>query len=178
MIEIELVGDLFVVDEKSSQSLLSKGFGNKEKNLYQLEPCEVLYLIEKKKARVTEIDDNRFTSRFRKSRSKNLSFNQVLKRKNVSIRDYVVYKDLKTKGYQVKSGLKYGFRFRIYDKGIKKGEDHSLWLVEPVMETDTSKISDLAGKNRIAHTTRKKMLLAIVDNEDNVTYLQTSWKRL
>jgi tRNA-intron endonuclease len=178
MIEIELVGDLFIVDQQSSQALLSKGFGKKDNNLFQLEPCEVLYLIEKKKAKVLETDDNKITSKFRKSKTKELSFKQVLKRKQVSINDYIVYKDLKSKGYQVKSGLKYGFRFRVYDKGIKKGDDHSLWLVEPITETDNLKIKDIAGKNRIAHTTRKKMLFAIVDNEDSVTYLETSWKRL
>jgi tRNA-intron lyase len=77
---------------------------------------------------------------------------------------------------QVKSGLKYGFRFRVYDKGIREGDDHSLWLVEPVLEVDSFKVKDIAGKNRIAHSTKKKVLFGIVDNEGAVTYLETSWR--
>ncbi len=90
----------------------------------------------------------------------------------------MVYEDLKSKGYNVKSGLKFGFLFRVYDKGIKLGEDHSLWLVDVVRESENVKIRDLISKNRVSHSANKRMILAVVDFENGITYLQNSWKRM
>lgn len=177
-VRIEIVNDLFLIDEKSYQSLSTKGFGNKNNGLYELEVFEVLYLLEKDKIDVFEKDLNSIFSKFRPNKERNVSFKEILYRKNIAIKDYNVYKDLKSKGYNIKSGLKYGFKFRVYDKGIKIGDDHSLWLVEPVLEKDQFKILDLTGKNRVSHSTKKKMLYAIVDSENNVTYLEICWKRL
>lgn len=165
MIQIELKNSKFILDEKSYQSLSSKGYGTKTNKIYELDPYETLYLLEKNKIEV-------------KQNKTQLTFKQILNKKKIQLKNYLVYKDLKTIGYYVKSGLKYGFTFRIYDKGIKIGEDHSLWLVEPIDENKKINIKDIVGKNRIAHTTKKKMLFAIVDNENGITYLETNWKRM
>lgn len=200
MIEIEFIGNSFLIEYSSGQTLLSKGFGHKENNSIYFETYEILYLLEKKKVKVIENNNKKYNkvyNIFKKILKKNkinknnnsnnknnnqtnriLNFKEILVKTNINYQDYLIYKDLKSKGYEVKSGLKYGFRFRIYDKGIKKGDDHSLWVVEPVNENEIYKIKDFIGKNRIAHTTRKKMLLGIVDNEKNITYLEVQWKRM
>lgn len=160
-----MIKDVFTLEEKDFQSLNAKGFGKKNSQFYELETFEVLYLVEKNKIQVYNTNEL-------------LTFETIFKKTKTTFQNYTVYKDLKIKGYQVKSGLKYGFTFRIYDKGIKQGEDHSLWLVEPILEKNKILIKDLAGKNRIAHSTKKKMLFAIIDTDDNITYLETNWKRL
>jgi tRNA-intron endonuclease len=165
MINVKFKSGKFLVDEKSYQSLSSKGFGYNTKNLFELDVYEALYLFEKGKIEVF----------FGK---KKLNFNDIIKKKKILLKNYIVYKDLKSKGYNVKSGLKYGFTFRVYDKGIKIGEDHSLWLVEAIEETKKINIKDIVGMNRIAHSTKKKMMFAIVDIENGVTYLENSWKRV
>ena len=38
---------------------------------------------------------------------------------------YLVYKDLRSRGYIVKTALKFGADFRVYDRGVKPGEDHA-----------------------------------------------------
>ena len=43
-----------------------------------------------------------------------------------------VYSDLRVKGYVVKTALKFGGDFRVYDKGVRPGEDHAKWVVFPV----------------------------------------------
>ena len=84
---------------------------------------------------------------------------------------YVVYRDMRNRGYIVKTALKFGADFRVYDRGVKPGEDHAKWIVYPVHEGSQFSWFELSAKNRVAHSTRKRLLLAVVDVEDDVTYL-------
>ena len=84
---------------------------------------------------------------------------------------------MRSRGYIVKTALKFGADFRVYDKGIKPGEDHAKWVVFPVHESNTLTWHDFSAKNRVSHSTRKKLLMAIVDNEDDVTYYEIAWKK-
>ena len=88
---------------------------------------------------------------------------------------YAVYKELRSRGYIIKTALKFGADFRVYDRGIKPGEDHAKWIVFPVFETDVLTWFDFAAKNRVAHSTRKKLLLAIVDAEKDVSFWESGW---
>lgn len=90
---------------------------------------------------------------------------------------YAVYGDLRTKGYIVGTALKFGADFRVYERGIKPGQDHAKWIVYPMHESDTLTWRDFSAKNRVAHSTKKNVLLAIVDDEGDVTYWEARWVR-
>lgn len=163
-VEVKFSNKQFFVNNVGFGSFYDRGFGVKEKNYFVLDSCEILYLFEKNKIEV-------FKGKL------NLNFNEILKISKVDFKDYIVYKDLRSKGYFVKSGLKYGVSFRVYDKGVKVGENHSIWLVEPVYNTEIMKFKDLAGKNRIAHSTKKDVVFGVVDSENSVTYMKTNWTK-
>lgn len=86
-----------------------------------------------------------------------------------------LFTDLREKGYVVKTALKFGADFRIYKKGTRPGTDHALWLAYAVKESDPHTWHDFAAKNRVAHSTKKKLLIGIVDDENSVTYYEISW---
>ncbi len=88
---------------------------------------------------------------------------------------YAVYHDLRVRGYVVKTALKFGADFRVYDRGIKPGEDHARWVVFAVDESTRMTWHDFAAKNRVAHSTKKKLLIAIVDDEGDVSYWDCGW---
>jgi len=88
---------------------------------------------------------------------------------------FLVYKDLRKKGYIVKSGLKFGANFRVYDKDIKS--THAKWIVFVTSATQAISWQDFAAKNRVAHSTAKKLLIAIIDNESKVSYYAIEWLR-
>ncbi len=90
---------------------------------------------------------------------------------------YCVYKDLRNRGYIVKTALKFGADFRVYERGVKPGEDHAKWIVYPVHEGTTMTWHDFSAKNRVAHSTKKRLLVSIVDEEDSVTYYEIRWLR-
>ena len=91
---------------------------------------------------------------------------------------FAAFSDLRKKGYIVKTALKFGADFRVYEKGVHPGEDHALWILYVVRENDSLKWHDFAAKNRIAHSTKKKLLLSVVDEEGDVSYYEVEWKRL
>ena len=135
----------------------------------QLSLLEALYLVDKKKLVVLD------------GRGKEMSQESYLKRvkkvePNFWIR-YQVFKDLRGRGYIVKTALKFGADFRVYDRGIKPGEDHAKWVVYPVHEGEVSSWYDFSAKNRVAHSTKKRLLIGVVDDEGDVTYFEIRWMR-
>ena len=139
---------------------------NEDKITYSLH--EGLYLLEKGKL---EILDNK----------KKLSASAyVIKAEKAEPKfriRFVAFKDLRNRGYIVKTALKFGADFRVYDRGVKPGEDHAKWIVYPVHEGESLTWYEFSAKNRVAHSTRKRLLLAIVDDEGSVTYYECKWTR-
>ncbi|MBI2133224.1 tRNA-intron lyase [Candidatus Woesearchaeota archaeon] len=90
---------------------------------------------------------------------------------------YSVYKDIRDRGYIIKTALKFGADFRIYDRGVKPGEDHARWIVYPVYEAEKLTWYEFAAKNRVAHSTKKRLLIGVVDDEGDVSYWECRWLR-
>lgn len=153
--------DAFSLQEKSS-------FGEKIGNKIEYSLVEALFLMNLGKLKI-------------QSRSKNLSENEILKKfskidKKIESK-LSVFSDLRKKGYIVKTALKFGADFRVYNKGVKPGSDHSRWILFVVKENEPLKWQDFAAKNRVAHSTKKNLLLAIVDEESDVSYYEVSWTK-
>ena len=90
---------------------------------------------------------------------------------------YCVFRNIRDRGYIIKTALKFGADFRVYDRGVKPGEDHARWIVYPVNEATAMTWYEFAAKNRVAHSTKKRLLIGIVDNEGDVTYYEIRWVR-
>ncbi len=88
---------------------------------------------------------------------------------------FCVFKDIRDRGYIVKTALKFGADFRVYDRGIKPGKAHAKWVLFPVYESSSLTWHEFAAKNRVAHSTRKKLLIGVVDEEGDVTYYEVNW---
>ncbi|MBD3354612.1 tRNA-intron lyase [Candidatus Woesearchaeota archaeon] len=140
-----------------------------ESGKLQLSLLEGLYLLEKGRLKIVD------------GRGKKLDFDSYLgkakrKEKNFWIR-YVVFKDIRERGYIIKTALKFGADFRVYNRGVKPGEDHARWVVYPVHETTSLTWHEFSAKNRVAHSTRKKLMIGVVDDEGDVTYYEIKWIR-
>ena len=97
-----------------------------------------------------------------------MDFEQFLKKAtrlepNFWIR-YSVFKDMRNRGYIIKTALKFGADFRVYDRGVKPGEDHARWIIYPVHEGSVLTWYEFAAKNRVAHSTKKRLMMGIVDD--------------
>jgi len=163
--KILYLNSCFLISEKEDIEFLKKRYiGFFTKNKYQIDIYEAIFLMEKYNSirilnKVNEI----------------ITIEELLKK--IDYNYYVVFRDLKDKGYVVKSGMKYGFPFRIYEKGIKIGEDHSKWLVLPLNYSEKIKIIDLIAKARVANSVKKGVIFAFIDNEKEVSYYEMRWRR-
>ena len=137
-----------------------------EKVSYSL--LEALYLVDKGLIEIF--------SKNKKISKKDL-FNKFQRHdKKIQIK-YLVFKDLRDKGYIVKTALKFGAEFRVYGKGTKPGKKHAKWIVFTEHESKKLSWHEFSAKNRVAHSTRKNMLLAIVDEENKIIYYEVSWTK-
>jgi len=60
-------------------------------------------------------------------------------------------------------------------KGVKPGKDHAKWILYTVRENEQLTWHDFAAKNRIAHSTKKNLLIGIVDEEGGIVYYEVGW---
>ncbi len=169
MIKSYLSGEKIHSNETEAFSLYEKSrFGEKINGRIEYALVEAAYLLIKKQIRIF-------------SKNKEISFDNLLSKakkhdKRIETK-LALYQDLRQKGYIVKTALKFGADFRIYKKGSKPGEDHAIWLAYAVRESEPHTWHDFAAKNRVAHSTKKKLLIGIVDEENDVTYYEISWLR-
>lgn len=129
-----------------------------------LAPVEALYLVERGKLEVYE-------------GKKLLTFEQLLKKaKKIDsqiFNQYIAYSDLRERGYIAKTGFKFGAHFRVYKRGDIPGQSHSAFMVHCVPEYYNLTMTELSRIIRLGHSVKKKMWLAVVDNEGDLTYYQT-----
>jgi len=162
-----LIGNIISTNSAEAFTIYKKSaFGEPVEGKIQYSLTESIYLFEKNKI---EIFQN----------NKLISKNEFLKKlqkidKKISLK-YSVFKDLRDKGYIVKTALKFGADFRVYPKGTRPGKSHAKWLVFAEHESKKHTWQDFASKNRVAHSTKKKLLLAIIDEENKISYYEVSW---
>jgi len=135
----------------------------------QLSLLETLYLLGKNRIRVTDRKGRKLSAHQLQLSSKRLEPHFLTR--------YAVFSDIRNRGYIIKTALKFGADFRVYERGVKPGEDHAKWIVYPVQESTTLTWHEFSAKNRVAHSTRKKLLIGVVDDEGDVTYYEVRWVR-
>lgn len=160
-------GDTIYSNKKEAFNLhASSRFGEQKEGKIIYSIVESLYLCEKGKLELM-------------NGKKKISFDNLMKEakkedSRISVK-YAVFKDMRSRGYVVKTALKFGAEFRVYDKGVHPGEEHAKWILYPVKESDVLTWHEFSAKNRVAHSTKKNLLIGIVDEEGDVTYYQVSW---
>ncbi|MQL54680.1 tRNA-intron lyase [Acidianus ambivalens] len=101
-------------------------------------------------------------------------------RKNIARFDslFTVYSDLRNKGFVVRSGIKFGADFAIYTLG--PGIEHAPYVVIVLDANSTLLANELMSFGRVSHSTRKKLILAIVNvlSPKNIRYVMFKWVKL
>jgi tRNA-intron endonuclease, archaea type len=135
----------------------------------QLSAYEAYYLLEKQRLMIKDGRSNVLDLMKLQTKAKKMETQFWTK--------YVVFRDFRDRGYIIKTALKFGADFRVYDRGVKPGDDHAKWIVYPVKEGQSLTWHEFASKNRVAHSTKKRLLIGIVDSEDDITYYEIRWVR-
>ena len=158
MKERVVVRETALIDE-----LDKKGFGEKTEDELLLSPEETLFLVEKRKD---------FDIKNEKGRNQDhAALLKVFSKLDKDFpRKYLVFKDLRNRGFCVKTGFKFGTDYRVYARGDKPSQGHAVWLVHCVPEEFTCSFPELSRSVRLAQNVRKKMIYAVIDKEGSITY--------
>jgi len=164
---------IIVPDEDEGNKIHNHGSTGKSLSggRLQLSPVETLYLLDKDKIVLTDEETG-----------EQLNFeelsSELAKEDSDILLKYRVYKDLRSRGLVVKTGLKYGAHFRVYDRGETPGSSHSPYLVHSISENKELTPQEIARSVRLAHGVKKDMIFGIVDNEGDITYYSLNRKKL
>ena len=83
---------------------------------------------------------------------------------------YIIYMDLRKRGYLVRTGYGDGIEFRVYKRGADFEKDSAKFLIYPVFEGAPIELRDLDKMSRVAMGSRKDLIVATVDRLSKPIY--------
>jgi tRNA-intron endonuclease len=87
---------------------------------------------------------------------------------------YMVYKDLRDKGYVVTPGIKFGADFAVYEHG--PGIDHAPFIISVRDKKDLMGPFEIVRAGRLATTVRKQFIIAASSvKSKKIEYLMFKW---
>ena len=101
-------GKIVVPEPKQQDQLRNKGFGEAFNKEYLLNSLESLYLLQNNKIKIYRNKTEYDFSTFLKS---------LIKKDKKILTKYLIFRDLRSKGYVIKEGFGFGTDFRIYERG-------------------------------------------------------------
>jgi tRNA-intron endonuclease len=89
---------------------------------------------------------------------------------------FLVYKELRSRGYIVTPGIKFGSDFAVYERG--PGIDHAPYIIQVMLPQSNLTATGIVLAGRLATTVKKKFLIAVVKNSnEEVEFLSFEWWR-
>ena len=151
---------IMVLNPDSQRDLEQKGYGEFEKNKFYLKSFESLYLL--------------YTGALTLFKGKKKvdfdSLMQICKKNDEGIlTKFLVYRDLRTRGYTVKDGFGFGSDFRVYSKG-DFGEKGAKFLVFGLSEGKQEKIGKLQKKIEEITKMGKEPIIAVIERRGEIIY--------
>jgi tRNA-intron endonuclease len=129
------------------------GFGRVERTGLRLAPEEALYLVHRQKL---EVEGHPFEALLSAFADRPGLF-----------RSYLVYRDIRERGYAVQPGLDH---YRLFRRGERPGTGRSRLLVRVLSERDLVDFEVIGSEVETSGHMRKDHVLAVVDDEGELTY--------
>tara|TARA_B100000029_G_scaffold469619_1_gene507633 strand:- start:1842 stop:2420 length:579 start_codon:yes stop_codon:yes gene_type:complete len=168
-LEIQIHGNLVrnqtvIKNKKIQNELKQKGYGDTNVGVYFLNMFETLYLLYSKKLKLVKD-------------KKTVSFDnlmQICLKSDVDIfTKFLIFRDLRTRGYVVKDGFGFGSDFRVYERG-NFGTKSAKYLVFALNEGKQEKIGHI--QKNIYEITKmgKEPIIAVIERRGEVIYYKIS----
>jgi tRNA-intron endonuclease len=154
-----------VTDQSSIHALTTRGYGTLDDEVFTLTFFESLYLVDKGMLEVK--DENGKAADFQ-------SLLHCYEAQNVNAWvNYMVYRDLRSRGYVAREGFGAGIDFRMYERGAY-GKDTAPYLVLSMQEGKPLGIDDLADALQQCQSQKKELTLAVMNRRGEIVYYSVS----
>jgi tRNA-intron endonuclease len=151
--------------DQQTEELVSKGYGVKEDDEVLLTFYEALYLTDKG---LLEVKDRK---------NESVDFRRLLhgyeKADENAWGKFLVYRDLKSRGYAVREGFGSGVDFRVYERG-EYGKDTAKYLVFSIQEGKPVPVADLTKIMFQSQGLKKELVLAVMNRRGEIVYYSVS----
>jgi tRNA-intron endonuclease len=157
---------IIVDDAKFQDELRTRGFGEKEDAHYVLKPYEALYLLQTKRLLLDGKPDITFDSLFEI---------QAKHDKNLMTK-FLVYRDLRSRGYVAKEGFGFGNDFRVYERGEWEKKP-AKYVIFGINEGTNLPAAELAQAVEQIERMGKETVIAVIERRGEVIYYKASRMR-
>tara|TARA_B100000029_G_scaffold357385_1_gene350178 strand:- start:67 stop:642 length:576 start_codon:yes stop_codon:yes gene_type:complete len=155
---------IIVLNPKMQKVLTERGFGELDNGSIILDSFETLYLLYNKKLELRKVN-------------KVIVFDELMqkfikKNDDILIR-FLLYRDLRTKGYVVKDGFGFDSDFRVYERG-KYGLKDAKFLIFAFNEGTQQKIGKLYKSIEEISKMGKEPIIAVIERRGEVIYYKVN----
>lgn len=161
LVEGELISDQTQISNKEMiHALELKGYGEKDNDYLLLKFFESLYLLYADKLILNK-------------RKKRIDFDSLMsiyqKQDPEALTKFLIYRDLRNRGYVVKDGFGFGSDFRVYERG-QFGEKGAKYLIFGLNEGQQEKMGNLQKKIEEITQMGKEPIIAVIERRGEVIY--------
>jgi len=158
--------NVLVSSPEDIEGLSSRGYGVPENGKLVLTFYEALFLLSRG---ILEVEDEKTGAE--------VDFPDLLKRfqlvdENAWVK-YLIYRDLRSRGYVAREGFGLGIDFRVYERG-EYGKETAKYLIFGIQEGQPVSVEDLARALRYVQSLKKKLVLAVINRRGEVVYYSLS----
>lgn len=161
-------GAVSVIDEARLEELEGAGYGTREGKKLALRDYEALYLLFAKKLDLTD------------GKGKRVPFETLAElaqsRAGDSWTKFLIYRDLRSRGYVVREGFGFGTDLRVYERGDypKKAAKYVVFALDEGIE---KRMADLQQSVREMARMGKEAIIAVLERRGEVIYYKISKAR-
>jgi tRNA-intron endonuclease len=146
---------VYIPENDKQMGFLDRGFGTRLGKKLELSPYEAFFLTEKGRIKVKDEEKQEI-----------LSLHDIVTRLSMGKQEiwirYLVYRDLRERGYIVRETKKVDFE--IHGKGAERR------LISIVYEGGESSLHELTNLLRYAARQKKELILAVIDKRTDIVY--------
>ena len=160
-------GVVVIESVKQQDQLRSKGYGEKIQDMYILESYEALFLLYSKRLIVKK---NKTIVDFS-------NFLQTLLKKDLSIfTKFLIFRDLRARGYIAKEGFGFGNDFRVYERG-EYSRKPAKYVIFGINEGISIKANLLYENIRSIEKMGKEAIIAVIERRGEIIYYKVNLKK-
>lgn len=157
-----------VIDSVQQQDQLrNKGFGEKINDIFFVESYEALFLLYNNRLNLNH-------------KNKLLDFSElaqiVLKTDESIFTKFLIYRDLRTRGYIAKEGFGFGLDFRVYERGEYQKKP-AKYVVFGINEGLNLRTKDLKENIISIENMGKEGIIAVIERRGEIIYYKINRKR-
>jgi tRNA-intron endonuclease len=156
-------GRVLVEDQRYQDELRTRGFGEKEDADYILKPYEALYLLQTKKLLLAARQDMTFDS----------LFDIMAKHDKNIMSKFLIYRDLRSRGYVAKEGFGFGNDFRVYERGEYEKKP-SKYVIFGINEGTNITATNFYETIEQIEKMGKEAVIAVIERRGEVIYYKAS----